>query len=650
MFRKEMKKWRNVLWVVLASLMLGGLSSFLVWRKYSPTDIHVAVVNGRPIYLKQFQQEIGKVQSYIENLRQYARAQSIPIELFLSLSGMQDPQKTALNSLIREKSIEHLQEQFGIILDTEHRNEALLKSIPAFLLNPNGTINESAYRSYVARRRMTIAEFEDNREEEIKRELIENVIRQASYTPNYIVPGLRDKIDTVKSFAIAKVPLSLFLSQAKKTKASEDDLLSFYQTNKGSYRVPEKRKIRYWMVNSEVYLKKTEVDQSIIERFYERTKSSLFRIPPKVKVRRLVLKKGSGEKERNDSLLKIQGLRAQIVATPENFAMIARKHSQDSQTASRGGLVDFFERGTYDPVFEKAALRLQTSGELSSVITTQDGYEIVQLVERIPATTKALDEVKGEIVKSIKAKKALRTMKSAIGIALRKVRSDKKALHQFAQKNSLKEHETGWLTHKDIAGKELINKIAQKVFEAKKSVHKQGTFSHGDDYVVYELVSSRESTILPFEKVKEEVEKDLYNSKATRELKKAVKSARSNFFKNEYKLEKSLSSFSINVDTVSEKGLDEALKDKKYPNILFRRAFALNSPHQLFSFHHEDDYYLVQLVSSKEKEDAPHDGIEAEERERKRQIYLDSFIASLLRVATIEKNEQMLHQNVDSML
>ena len=51
LFRKEMRKWKNVLWLVLASFALGGLSYLFIPSRDSQ-HIAIAKVDGEKITLK----------------------------------------------------------------------------------------------------------------------------------------------------------------------------------------------------------------------------------------------------------------------------------------------------------------------------------------------------------------------------------------------------------------------------------------------------------------------------------------------------------------------------------------------------------------------------------------------------------------------
>jgi peptidyl-prolyl cis-trans isomerase C len=76
-------------------------------------------------------------------------------------------------------------------------------------------------------------------------------------------------------------------------------------------------------------------------------------------------------------------LRQRLVAG-EPFAAIAKQFSQDQASAAKGGVLDVFARGQMEPSFEKAAYALK-QGELSEVVETPFGYNLIQLDEILPA-------------------------------------------------------------------------------------------------------------------------------------------------------------------------------------------------------------------------------------------------------------------------
>jgi peptidyl-prolyl cis-trans isomerase C len=78
-----------------------------------------------------------------------------------------------------------------------------------------------------------------------------------------------------------------------------------------------------------------------------------------------------------------QSILEQLLAGAD-FAALAQQHSLDEATKINGGDLGFFPRGMlFTPEIEEVAFSLQP-GQISGVITSQFGYHIVQVLERVP--------------------------------------------------------------------------------------------------------------------------------------------------------------------------------------------------------------------------------------------------------------------------
>lgn len=84
----------------------------------------------------------------------------------------------------------------------------------------------------------------------------------------------------------------------------------------------------------------------------------------------------------NDEQVKIRlnRIRQQII-NGEDFATMAKAHSEDKTSATRGGDLGWFKPGTMVPAFEKAADELQP-GEISEIVQTEFGFHIIEVLGR----------------------------------------------------------------------------------------------------------------------------------------------------------------------------------------------------------------------------------------------------------------------------
>jgi len=634
MFRNEIKKWSTFLWVVLLSMAFASLS-VLVFRPSSPSKRKIASVDSMPIYLSDYQHELAQIRSKIEMMKNYAQAQGISPEWFLSLSGLDHPETVAFDEVVSSKLVDKIQQDLDLVLNEKYFLSQLSKSIPSQLLDSSGQINEKRYKEYLSHLYISIPEFEQKREDDIKRGMVKEFIKYSVYTPKYLLKDLYLQKNQKKSFEILNIPFDKFLSEAKEQKVSDKELKDFYAANSELYRIAEKKRATYWVLSADDYEKNVNIDESAINSFYKKNKTELFRIAPEVNVRKILVK----DKTKAEELYK------NLKDNPTKFAEIAKESSLDDETAPRGGEIDFFKRGTYDDVeFEKAAFRLKNADEISPIVKTDKGFEIIKLIERKAASYKPLDNVRDEIVKTLKSKRAFNSMRADLATVTYKARSDKSAIGKFAKEKGLKEKRTDWLTKKDETGEGIVPQLALKLFSKQKN--KFGYFLDKDDCVLFVETGKEKSSIPSFEKVSKNVLKNYIDTQAEGNAEKFVNQLQKELLTNNITLKKARSKYNLQL-IIS--GLIN--KSSSIPGIdvsgLVSKAFELSDTSQILKFEEKNNYYLIQLervdkFDDKEFAEKLNELLSAEE-ETQKTLSLKAFIDSLLRNAKIEKNEDFLN-------
>lgn len=125
---------------------------------------------------------------------------------------------------------------------------------------------------------------------------------------------------------------------------------------------------------------KVSVTPNEIKKFYaEIPKDSLPFFNKEVQVGVIVKKPAISAKAKQEAKDKLEALRIRV-ANGEDFATLAILYSQDG-SAKSGGELGFVGRGELVKAFEAVAFKLKP-GELSSIVETEFGFHIVQLIER----------------------------------------------------------------------------------------------------------------------------------------------------------------------------------------------------------------------------------------------------------------------------
>ncbi len=640
MFRKEMRKWQNVLWIVLASMVLGTLSGVMFGPKRS-SDAHVAKVNGYPITFDQYRKALLEIQERINSIRQMAKAYGMSEEVFLQAYGFDNPQALALDNCVQEKLYDCVKDQLSMRVDQQWFAQELVKSMP-HLVDAAGRVNISAYHDYLQRLSMTPAEFEARRAEEIKRDMLLKFVQHTAYVPLFIAKEAAVRALASRSFSVVTCKIDHFIPAAQNLAADEKELNAFFLSHKDQYRELERRSGTYWEINTKAFVDAVDIDNSMAMQFYEKHKAALYRIPPKVKVRRLLMKSvNNGLPPTATDVLK------QAKDKPGQFAALVKQYSASDTDVKNGGIIDFFDKGTHDPEFEKAAFRLKETGEISPIIKTKVGYEILQLVERLNAGEKSFDSVKSDIIASMRAKRAMNELRAELEQTVRMSKSDAKSIDVFVAKYRLSAHRTEMLTEADAKGSGVESLLAKKLFAAQSKTSVSGYFVHDDRYILYQLDEVKKSYIPVFAEVKAGVAKDFIKSQANVIAKRTIKEMRAAVLAGK----KSLSEVAaeLKASYLKTEMITKSSELKEFGN---ERGFKekllglTDSAHVLF-FAHDSNFYLAKIESMKQPEKACFDQEIAKyaklEQAKIGSLQTGAFIASLHRNAKIEvENKNML--------
>jgi parvulin-like peptidyl-prolyl isomerase len=97
----------------------------------------------------------------------------------------------------------------------------------------------------------------------------------------------------------------------------------------------------------------------------------------------------------------------------DDFAELARRHSEDQGSAALGGELQVFHRGQMPPAFEEAAFALEP-GAVSGVVETPFGFHIIKLHERLPSLHMEFDAAKDRMKTLLLAQKKQRALASLV--------------------------------------------------------------------------------------------------------------------------------------------------------------------------------------------------------------------------------------------
>ena len=350
----------------------------------------VATVEGNEITVGEFRM------AYARQMDQYRAAYGAQMdEKLLRQLGID---QRIVQQLIEEEISVAEAKKLGITA-SDQEVRARIMAIPSF--QENGQfIGYDRYRQMLQMQNPPLSP--DDFEEQVRRSLTVEKLQAAltnwiSISEADAEAEFRERNEKVK-LAVVNFPAEKFLEG---TQATDQEVADWFEKNKETYRVPEKRKVRYAVVDTQGIRDRITVTPQDVQRYYEDNQQQ-YSTPEQVRASHILLK--TEGKNEADVKKQAEDLAAQAKKGAD-FAELAKKYSQDESNNTKGGDLDFFGRGQMVAEFDKVAFSLEP-GQVSDAFKTSFGYHIVKLAEKRPATKQPLEQVRAAIEDQIKWQRA----------------------------------------------------------------------------------------------------------------------------------------------------------------------------------------------------------------------------------------------------
>jgi peptidyl-prolyl cis-trans isomerase D len=410
-----------------------------------------------------------------------------------------------LQQMVDERAALAEAERIGIKVSDEEVRQRIF-AMPAFQEN-GGFIGDARYQQLLRMQRppMIPSEFEDNIRHGLAVEKLRGSLTDwLSVNDKDLEKEYRRRNDKVK-LAVVSFTADSFRSQVS---ASDAEVATYFGGHQNDFKIPEKRKIRYLLLDLEALRAKTVVPASDIEREYNNN-SEQYTTPEQVRASHILLK----TEGKDDAAVKAkaEGLLKQARAGAD-FSDLAKKNSEDEASAKNGGDLDYFGRGRMVPEFDQAVFAMQP-GTISDVVKTQYGYHIIKLVDKKNATTRPLAEVRQQLNDQLAYQRA-QAQAADLAQNLEKQIRTPADLDKVAKAQSLTVQESGFFARDEpILGLGPSPEAANKAFDMKTG-EVSGPLRASRGFVFETLVAKQDPYVPKVDEVKDRVRDEVVKQKA----------------------------------------------------------------------------------------------------------------------------------------
>ena len=163
---------------------------------------------------------------------------------------------------------------------------------------------------------------------------------------------------------------------------------------------------------------KAAVSDQAVRDYYEKNKEAQMKVPERRHVRHILIAVDpkAPAADRDKARQKAQDILKRLQAG-EDFGTLAQQLSEDPRSKDRKGDLGWIihEQTRNVPAFGDAAFALKKPNDLSPVVESPYGFQIIQLIERQAPTTLSFDQVKDRISEMLKQEEVKKVVQARIG-------------------------------------------------------------------------------------------------------------------------------------------------------------------------------------------------------------------------------------------
>lgn len=394
LFRRRDRNVRILLTILLGFVALSMVAYLIPGGPGTPgmtgNDTVIAEVGDEQITMMEVQR----------TLQGALRGKQFPPEM------LQNYVPTLVDQMIAERAVAYQAGRMGFTITEEELGNALRSMLGNLL---QGGFDKDRYAAFLAQQNLTVADFESNVRKQMLLTKLRNIVLEGVVvTPDEIEAEFRRRNEKVKLDYI------LFNTEnlKKQVKLAPEDVEKYFNANKASYRMPEKRSFEVLVANEEKIGASINLGDDEVRKLYAASLDR-YRTGERVMARHILL---MTQNKSADDAKKLEAKAADLLKQVKggaDFAELAKKNSDDPGSAPKGGDLGWVTKGQMVPNFEATAFSLK-KGEISNVIKTEYGFHIVQVTEREEARVKPFDEVKAELATESKRRLVFERMQSSI--------------------------------------------------------------------------------------------------------------------------------------------------------------------------------------------------------------------------------------------
>ena len=426
----QTKAAKIILALILVPFALFGIDSYL---NQAGNNLSIAKVNGYKIALPEYNRAIENVRNRI-----MSEGKKVDPAMFDSFEF----KESIIDGLITKQLLNNdiKKSKFKI---TDQQLSQYIIGMPEF--QKDGKFSQEIYDKVLQNNQLTPKKFEES----IRNDLLIQQVRDGLQKLTFIPPN--NLAETLKATSQQReISIAEFKTKEYMTKANiaEKDMQAFYDQNKSKFIAPEQVKAEFVVFSLANILPTINVTEDEIKSFFKANADKYQNQQQREASHILIAaSKNAPPAEKAKAKAKAEDVLNQIRKNPKQFEELAKKYSQDPESAKKGGDLGSFGRGMMVKPFDDAVFSMKVN-EISNIVESDFGYHIIKLT-KIIGEGGGFDAMRPQIKAELIYQKGQEKFAALAEEFSNKVYEQSSSLDAVSKRFNLPIQKTDWISRND---------------------------------------------------------------------------------------------------------------------------------------------------------------------------------------------------------
>ena len=428
-----------------------------------------------------------------------------------------------VQTTVREEGLESNQDALTVLTDRAYLYEGAramginvsLEQLKQVIMadkgfqDENGRFNEQKFRNFLAQSGLTEDQLIENLRRQFELQNVANLAANGNIVSSQQLERIAKLMQAEREIRTAVVDPRNFAAGVKVDDAA---LKAYYDKDKSKYLIPKAVKFEYIELSAKTLADRQTVSEEEVKKAFAEQQSSA---QPKQEVSHIMFALTQGG-DKAKIKAEAEKVLAEAKASPDNFAALAQKYSQDTATAQSGGALGVVDKSSALPEEFKAAIAKLNKGDIALVESTA-GFHVVRITNT--QGQQSFDEAKASLEAELKQKKAQQALAQMRQTLSQTTFDFPDSLKAAAEKTGLPiQSHNEWLSRQNAVQQNIPAEWLEVLFsdEVFKKKHNSDVITVGDTSWVLRATETREESTPAFEQVKEQVRTAYVNSESAK--------------------------------------------------------------------------------------------------------------------------------------